>query len=171
MTTFDDQFYVTLPSNADLIDKLNAKIGAAIVGTDVEIIFSYNKHRGGWVNLKKESGTSLLRINLSNPLMQSMHTVYNPETVDFWVKIYQHSIQDNQFQLAANGCAYNLTLDANNNPTSNVVAPINLISKTFFEQIKIYLNGKLISESSDRYTYRAYLEMELNYGGNAKSTH
>uniref|UniRef100_A0A915J1R6 Uncharacterized protein n=1 Tax=Romanomermis culicivorax TaxID=13658 RepID=A0A915J1R6_ROMCU len=28
-----------------------------------------------------------------------MHTVFIPETVDYWVNIYQHSIQDNRFQL------------------------------------------------------------------------
>jgi hypothetical protein len=30
--------------------------------------------------------------------------------------------------------------------TGNVVAPINLLGKTFFKQVKVYLNGKLISD-------------------------
>uniref|UniRef100_A0A915JRX5 Uncharacterized protein n=1 Tax=Romanomermis culicivorax TaxID=13658 RepID=A0A915JRX5_ROMCU len=38
-------------------------------------------------------------------------------------------------------------MDANNNLNGNIVAPINLIGKTFFKQIKIYLNGELISDS------------------------
>ncbi len=51
------------------------------------------------------------------------------------------------------------------------VAPINLLAKTFFKQVKLYLNDKLCYDSGDLYAYRAYLETLLNYGTEAKSTH
>ncbi len=51
------------------------------------------------------------------------------------------------------------------------VAPINLISKTFFKQVKLYLNDKLCYDSGDLYAYRAYLETLLNFGSEAKKTH
>lgn len=50
------------------------------------------------------------------------------------------------------------------------IAPINLIGKTFFKQAKLYLNSKLIYDSGDNYHLRAYLETELNYGADAKSS-
>src|SRR3569832_1225305 len=50
------------------------------------------------------------------------------------------------------------------------VVPINLIAKTFFKQIKIFLNGKLISDSGDKYAYRALLESELNFDDGNKKT-
>lgn len=36
--------------------------------------------------------------------------------------------------------------NANNVPGGDLVAPINLFAKTFFKQVKIYINGKLISD-------------------------
>lgn len=51
------------------------------------------------------------------------------------------------------------------------LAPINLIGKTLFKQVKCFLNGKLISDSSDKYAYRAFLETELNFGYDAKQSH
>jgi hypothetical protein len=53
----------------------------------------------------------------------------------------------------------------------DAVAPINLIGKTFFKQVKMYLSGKLVFDSGDKYAYRSFLETELNYGFDAKSTH
>jgi len=38
--------------------------------------------------------------------------------------------------------------------------PINLIGKTFFKQVKCFLGGHLIYDSSDKYAYRAFLETE-----------
>jgi hypothetical protein len=49
--------------------------------------------------------------------------------------------------------------------------PINLFGKTFFKQVKVWLNNKLAYDSSDTYAYRAFLETELNYGTEAKSSH
>lgn len=51
------------------------------------------------------------------------------------------------------------------------VAPINLIGKTFFKQVKCYIGGRLVFDSSDKYAYRAYFETELNYGYDAKNSH
>jgi hypothetical protein len=49
--------------------------------------------------------------------------------------------------------------------------PINLFGKTFFKQVKVWMNNKLAYDSSDTYAYRSYLETELNYGADAKNTH
>src|SRR5437867_3392387 len=45
-----------------------------------------------------------------------------------------------------------------------LVAPINLIGKTFFKQVKMYLGGKLVFDSGDKYMFRAFMETELNFG-------
>jgi hypothetical protein len=50
-------------------------------------------------------------------------------------------------------------------------AAINAIGKTFFKQVKCFLGNKLIYDSSDKYAYRAFLETELNYGSDAKTSH
>lgn len=51
------------------------------------------------------------------------------------------------------------------------IAPINLIGKTFFRQVKLFINGKLIHDSGDKYAFRSFLETELNYGLEAKQSH
>ncbi len=56
-------------------------------------------------------------------------------------------------------------------PPTPAVAPINLIGKTFFKQVKLFLNGKLVHDSGDKYAYRAFLETELNYNPSAKKSH
>ena len=40
---------------------------------------------------------------------------------------------------------------------ADTVGPINLLSKKFFKQVKVYLNGKLVSDSSDKYAYQDHL--------------
>jgi len=57
------------------------------------------------------------------------------------------------------------------NAPAPVIAPINLIGKTFFRQVKLYLNGRLVSDSGDKYAYRSFLETELNFGYEAKNSH
>ncbi len=52
-----------------------------------------------------------------------------------------------------------------------VVAPVNNLLHSMFSQIDVYLNGKLITPSSNTYPYRAYIENLLNYGQEAKDTH
>jgi hypothetical protein len=56
-------------------------------------------------------------------------------------------------------------------PVYENVAPINLLGKTLFNHVKVYLGGKLGFDSGDMYAYRAYIETELNYGWEAKNTH
>lgn len=51
------------------------------------------------------------------------------------------------------------------------IAPINAIGKTFFKQVKLYLNSKLVYDSGDTYHLKAFLETELNYGHDAKNSH
>jgi hypothetical protein len=51
------------------------------------------------------------------------------------------------------------------------VAPINLLGKTFFKQILLFVNGQQVSDSSDKYAYRAFFETELNFGYDAKISH
>jgi hypothetical protein len=58
-------------------------------------------------------------------------------------------------------------LDAAHDP----IAPINLIGKTFFKQVKLYIGGRLCFDSGDKYAYRSFLETELNYGYDAKNSH
>jgi len=62
----------------------------------------------------------------------------------------------------------NYAAPAAGNPV--VFAPINMIGKTFFKQLKLSINNKLVSDSSDTYAYRAYLETILNYGAECKNT-
>jgi len=50
-------------------------------------------------------------------------------------------------------------------------AAINLIGKTFFNQVKFFLGNKLVYDSSNKYAYIAFLETELNYGYDAKTSH
>ena len=55
-------------------------------------------------------------------------------------------------------------------PATPKVAPINLIGKTFLRQVKLFLNGKLVYDSGDKYAYRSFLETELNYNIEAKNS-
>lgn len=48
---------------------------------------------------------------------------------------------------------------------------INMLGKTFFRQVKLWIGGKLIYDSGDTYHYRSYLETLLNYSNSAKETH
>jgi len=52
---------------------------------------------------------------------------------------------------------------------ADVVGPINLLGKTFFKQVKLFLGSKLVYDSGDLYAYRAFLETELNYSQDQKS--
>lgn len=51
------------------------------------------------------------------------------------------------------------------------VSTINAIGKTFFKQVKLYLNGKLVHDTGVKYSYRAFFETALNFGTDAKSSH
>ena len=51
------------------------------------------------------------------------------------------------------------------------VGPVNLFLHSLFGQLDISLNGRTISDGSNSYPYRAYLETLLSYGEETKSTH
>jgi len=68
----------------------------------------------------------------------------------------------------SDGSACTITQNTKAPLQCDLVLPINLLGKTFFRQIKVYLNGKLISDRGDRYAYRSFLETELNFGSEAK---
>jgi hypothetical protein len=55
--------------------------------------------------------------------------------------------------------------------TSEVCGPVNNIIDSMFSQIDVYLNDTLITSSVNTYAYRAYIENEVNYGEDAKTSH
>jgi hypothetical protein len=55
-------------------------------------------------------------------------------------------------------------------PAQPLVGPINLIGSTFIKQVKVFINGSEVSDSGDKYAYRAFIETELNYGKDAKES-
>lgn len=52
----------------------------------------------------------------------------------------------------------------------DLVGPIHLIGKTFFKQVKLFLNNKLAYDSGDTYAYRAHLETLFNFDQGVKNT-
>lgn len=45
----------------------------------------------------------------------------------------------------------------------DTVGPVNMLASTFFKTVKLYIGGKLVSDSNDLYGYRVILETELNH--------
>lgn len=54
---------------------------------------------------------------------------------------------------------------------ASTIAPINLFSATIFDQVDVYLGGKLVCDKSSYYAYRAYLQTLLSYDSDAKENH
>ncbi|KAI0238686.1 hypothetical protein LSAT2_010570, partial [Lamellibrachia satsuma] len=50
------------------------------------------------------------------------------------------------------------------------VSPVNNWLHSLFSQVDVYLNGTLVTPSTNTYAYRAYIEMLLSYGTDAKGT-
>lgn len=48
---------------------------------------------------------------------------------------------------------------------------VNNILSSLFRQVNVSLNGKSVNSSDGNYSYRAYIETLLNYGGDANRTH
>lgn len=48
---------------------------------------------------------------------------------------------------------------------------VNNFLHSLFNQVDVFLNGKLVSPSSNAYPYRAYIENLLNYGSDAQKSH
>jgi hypothetical protein len=57
-------------------------------------------------------------------------------------------------------------LDAN-----EATAPVNNFLHSLFSQIDIYVNGTLVTSSTNTYPYRSIIETLLSYGEDAKNTH
>jgi hypothetical protein len=56
-------------------------------------------------------------------------------------------------------------------PAANpLVGPINAIGKTFWRNMRLFIGGKLVEDANNLYCYRSFLETELNYGKDAKTT-
>jgi hypothetical protein len=51
------------------------------------------------------------------------------------------------------------------------VAPINLLAKAFFRNVRLFIGGHLVSDANNMYMYRAFLETELSSNTEAKNTH
>lgn len=52
----------------------------------------------------------------------------------------------------------------------DIPGPVNLICHSLFKQCDVYLNDTLISDSSNLYHYRSYLETLLSYSNEAKES-
>ncbi|XP_072181336.1 uncharacterized protein F54H12.2-like [Diadema setosum] len=55
-------------------------------------------------------------------------------------------------------------------PADAPVGPVNLFLPSLFAQVDIMLNEKLVSQPSNTYPYRAYIESLLQYGGETKES-
>ena len=53
---------------------------------------------------------------------------------------------------------------------ANPVGPLNNWLHALFSQVDVYLNGTLVTPSTNTYAYRAYIETLLSYGPDAKDT-
>ena len=60
--------------------------------------------------------------------------------------------------------------NGNNLDAAEPVGPVNNWLQSLFSQVDLYLNGVLVTSSSNSYPYRAYIETLLSYGFDAKST-
>ena len=60
--------------------------------------------------------------------------------------------------------------DGHDLDADETVGPVNNWLHSMYSQIDLYLNGTLVTSSSNTYAYRAYIETLLSYGPEAKST-
>ncbi|XP_063981492.1 uncharacterized protein F54H12.2-like [Diachasmimorpha longicaudata] len=51
------------------------------------------------------------------------------------------------------------------------VGPVNNFLHSMFNQVDVYFNQKVVTPPNNLYAYRAYIEILLNYGTDAKSSH
>jgi len=66
----------------------------------------------------------------------------------------------------ANQIAYQAAIDPNDH-----VGPVNLLGRIMFRQVKVFIGSKMIFDSDTDFSYRAYIETELNYGDEPKATY
>ena len=60
--------------------------------------------------------------------------------------------------------------DGSDLPQDAKVGPVNLWLQSLWSQVDVSLGGKLVTDATNCYPYRAYLETLLNYGSEAKQT-
>ena len=60
--------------------------------------------------------------------------------------------------------------DGSNCEKGDIVSPVNLWLSSLFSQVNVYLQQKLIGSAGTNYPYKAYLEVLLNYGIDAKES-
>lgn len=60
--------------------------------------------------------------------------------------------------------------DGSNLTAAEAVSPVNLFLHALFSQCDIYLNGTLITSSTNTYAYRSIIETILSHGDDSKST-
>lgn len=99
----------------------------------------------------------------------------------YWTEIFlKHSLTDNgpfEFHIPPDPSYIDLSKNyifmevSIENGTDITVAPINLLGKTLFKQVKLFINNKACFDSGDNYAYTCYIENELNNGNEAKTTH
>ena len=73
--------------------------------------------------------------------------------------IFYVSLRDSYFDLQ---CAIYLP-DGGNLPNDATVGPVNLLPHALFSNIELHLNGKQVTEPTNHYPYRAFLETLTNY--------
>ena len=85
-----------------------------------------------------------------------------PKQTEHWTDLSQSYLYVKFKITRADGTA----LQADDN-----IAPVNNFLHSMFSSIDLYLNNKLISNNSDTYPYRAYIENLLSYSKDSKLTH
>ena len=61
--------------------------------------------------------------------------------------------------------------NGSNMDENDTVGPVNNFLHSLFSQVDVSLNGTLITNSTNTYAYRSYLETLLSYGESAKKSH
>ena len=92
---------------------------------------------------------------------QSTWTVINPVNTVTDAGPYEFHIPPEPQYLDLNKNYVHMKLKIIKNDGTNIAdtdkaAPINLLGKTFFKQVKLFLGSKLVYDSFDNYAYRAY---------------
>jgi hypothetical protein len=54
---------------------------------------------------------------------------------------------------------------------ATVTGPINLLGKTFFKNLRVFIGGHMVYEANNLYAFRAFLETELSCGQDAKASY
>ena len=91
-----------------------------------------------------------------------LSAIHQGSPIEFQIpgtSIFYITLRDSYFDLQ---CQIVLP-DGGNIPNDATVGPVNLIPHALFSNIELHLNGKQITEPTNHYPYRAYLETLTNY--------